>query len=143
VPAVRSTSRNIYFALSPEPLLVPDVPVEEGCSSMHFSRSWPVILSQRPVLVLPVEPVAAGLAAAPLALVSDDALSEFVPVVAEPEVPAPCPGLWPEGVAVEALGTLALSPEPVLELDCVCANDTDAIERSAAVQRTFAFIFAS
>jgi hypothetical protein len=45
-------------------------------------------------------------------------------------------------VAVEAFGTVELSPA-TLELDCVCANETDAIERSAAVQRTFGVMFAS
>jgi hypothetical protein len=69
---------------------------------MHFSFSWPVNASQRPLPVLLVEPLAEPLEdELPLApaLLSDeagpvDALSVLVPVVAVPvvavpEVPAP------------------------------------------------------
>ena len=69
--------------------------VDDGCSSIHFSRSWPVNESQRPLVVLLVEPVDEELPLVPT-LVSDeagagvpDALSVPVPVVAVPEVPAP------------------------------------------------------
>jgi hypothetical protein len=89
--------QRFYFAVSAAPvpaLPVPEVLVADGWSSMHFSLSCPVNVSQRPLVVVLVEPVD-ELPLAP-ALVSDeagavvpDALSVLVPVVAVPEVPAP------------------------------------------------------
>jgi hypothetical protein len=55
---------------------------------MHFSRSWPISVSQRPLLVPLVAPLDAELAGAVVVVLDAPALSVLVPLVAEPEVPA-------------------------------------------------------